>query len=160
MRQEPRATTVSSGSNIFLNLIKSRQPSRYRQISADDSDSLPASHTLMRALARQNGQEWLLSRVTCAPPFIRSFAPSAFVIVVVSDGNETGGTHSLTHRIPRISVTPQNSPAAATLFRRGLSASKTTWAIVDFNAIQSFERRQQLEIPPRWDFTSRHLRAC
>ena len=30
----------------------------------------------MQCNARQNGQEWRLSRVTCAPPFIRSFAHS------------------------------------------------------------------------------------
>ena len=66
---------------------------------------------------------------------IRSFTPSAFV-TAVSDGNGEG----LARRIPRISVPPQNSPAAAAApfslsFRRSLSAKPYGWAIVDFNAI-------------------------
>ena len=73
---------------------------------------------------------------------IRSFTPSAFV-TAVSDGNGEG----LARRIPRISVPPQNSPAAAAApfslsFRRSLSAKPYGWAIVDFNAIHLRARRR------------------
>ena len=130
------AMAVSSGyspaaSNIILHSIKSRKhsrshsrsqqmipcPSKWPRMAAFTRDMCPSIHSLIRSLRLCH----------CGRLGWKS---------------ETGGTHSLTHRIPRISVPPQNSPAAMaaaattivwyiSIFQAQFVSRETIWAIVE-----------------------------